>query len=35
VARAREAQAAMIQEAGYGDRIGLSVTLPVIKPQKT
>ncbi len=32
VARAREAQAAMIQEAGYGDRIGLSVSWPVVKP---
>jgi 5-methylthioadenosine/S-adenosylhomocysteine deaminase len=33
VARAREAQAAMIQEAGYGDRIGLSVSWPVIRPR--
>ncbi len=33
VARAREAQAAMIREAGYGERIGLSVSWPVIKPQ--
>jgi 5-methylthioadenosine/S-adenosylhomocysteine deaminase len=32
VARAREAQAAMIQEAGYGDKVGLSVSWPVIKP---
>ena len=33
VARAREVQAAMIQEAGYGDKIGLSVSWPVIEPQ--
>jgi 5-methylthioadenosine/S-adenosylhomocysteine deaminase len=30
VARAREAQAAMIEEAGYGGQIGLSVSWPVI-----
>ena len=33
VARAREAQAAMIQEAGYSDRIGLSAFWPVIEPE--
>ncbi len=32
VARAREAQSAMIKEAGYEGRIGLSVSWPVITP---
>lgn len=35
VALAREAQAAMIKEAGYGDKIGLSASWPVIGPPMT